>query len=833
MSDRPKLPYIELVGWQGIVTKSSPEVTKETQLRIAQNCDFFEEYGSIAKIKGSSRVLSSIYSESAVTKPISWIGFHKSPDLDGSILRHVLAATGTRLSRVNADGTLTTLATGRRSGRFHTSARLGRFTFISNYDPDLVGNGDALVKYDGAVISNWGLTPPGSQEFIRDNFATASSWTQTNVTGTDESTITWDGASMALDKTSTTGRIFSIEKGVEFYVQVDHLGNQLERGSEHSPTNRVSFYTYIPTGKLTASDQDTSGFFTTRQEEAICVWISPTSFANSNWKFYFSIGDIVEGWNKLNLDFSQGIAIDGLSSGKFYPEDQQIKKIRVEYRLQSDATQMTGLKIDKLVSYDQGNLIATPTTAGGSLTGVYKYRVAFVSKYGFISNAGPASTSVTASSNTKILLTQIPLSADPQVTKRRIYRTVANGSVYLFLDEIPDNITTTYIDIFADGSLGNETPPLAGDFSLDHSQPPKGGIVQAWKRTVFIAGNPQSPESLYFSDDDEPEAFPTINEFILDDKITAIYETYSTLVVETEGGKYQVTGDNPDFSFNKIIDGIGCVGRRAAGIARRSGYTVDRDGMRIYDGSDVVKISEVIRDKYDTDIDKENIELIHTVHSKRRNTIVQFNPDDTVIDLTTTYPTYESAFVWQYAVDEVNSGHWSTLSFGNSVNILDATEIEDANGDARVYAGAADGMIYELFNDTAKNFVNASGTASAIDTIIQTQYMRPGEAGLEAEGATGRCEPRYMEVRALGDAATWTVTIDTADGPLESTVTATQSLSMAFASGDSLMRFPIPAMTPANYVRFKFQNAQASVSSRILAARCYFHTRPFEGQRIS
>ena len=832
MSDRPKLPFIELVGMTGLVTKSSPEVTKETQLRVAQNCDFFEEYGSIAKIKGSSRVLSTIYSEDSIVKPISWIGFHKSPDLDGSIQRHILAATGTRLSRVESNGSLTTLATGRRSGRFHTNARLGRFTFISNQNPDLVGDGDTLVKYDGCVISRWGLIPPGSQEFIRDNFNNASSWTQTNVTGTDESTITWDGASMALDKTGTTDRIFSIEKGLNFYVQIDHLGNQDTRGSEHSPTNRVSFFTFIPCGKLTASDQDSSGFFTTRKEEAISVWVSPTNFNNSNWKFYFSIGDLVEGWNKLNLDFSKGHEPNFAQEGRFYPQDQRIKRVKFEYRLQNASTQMTGLKIDKLVNYDQGTPVTT-VSGSGDITGVYSYRVSFVSKYGFVSNAGPASSDVTAASNGQINLTRIPLSTDPQVIKRRLYRTVANGSVYLFLDEIPDNITTTYTDILADGSLGNETPPLAGDFSLDHSQPPLGGIVQKWKRTVFIAGSPLSPESLYFSDDDDPEAFPLINEFVLDAKITAIYETYSTLVVETEEGKYQVIGDNPDFSLSKMIDGVGCVGRRAAGVARREGYTVDRDGMRIYNGSEAIKISEVIRDKYDNDIAKENIELIHTVHSKRRNTIVQFNPDNTAIDLTTTYPTYDSAFVWQYAIDDVNSGHWSTLSFGNSVNILDAEEIEDGNGDARVYAGAADGMIYELFNDSSKNFVNASGTASAIDTILQTAYIRPGEAGIESEGATGRSEPRYMEVRALGDAATWTVTIDTADGPLETTPRATQTLSMVFASGDSLMRYPIPAITPANYVRFKFQNAQAGVSSRILAARCFFHVRPFEGQKIS
>jgi len=141
-------------------------------------------------------------------------------------------------------------------------------------------------------------------------------------------------------------------------------------------------------------------------------------------------------------------------------------------------------------------------------------------------------------------------------------------------------------------------------------------------------------------------------------------------------------------------------------------------------------------------------------------------------------------------------------------------------------------MIYYLLNDSSKNFVNASGTASAIDSFVQTTYIRPGEAGLEVEGATGRVYPRFIEMRTFGDASTWEITMDTADGPLD-TPKKTQVLNMTFTAGDSLRRYPVPAMTPGNYMRFKFRNSEAGVSSRILAARCYFKVQPFEGQRTS
>ncbi len=58
----------------------------------------------------------------------------------------------------------------------------------------------------------------------------------------------------------------------------------------------------------------------------------------------------------------------------------------------------------------------------------------------------------------KISVTGIPTSADPTVTARKLYRTVANGSTYKLVTTINDNSTTTYADNIADGSLGANAP---------------------------------------------------------------------------------------------------------------------------------------------------------------------------------------------------------------------------------------------------------------------------------------------------------------------------------------------------------------------------------------
>jgi len=430
---------------------------------------------------------------------------------------------------------------------------------------------------------------------------------------------------------------------------------------------------------------------------------------------------------------------------------------------------------------------------------------------------------VTAADHGQINLTRIPLSPDPQVTARRIYRTVGNGSVWLFLDEILDNVTTTYTDTTADGSLGNETAPQGGDFSDDNSIPPQAGIVKVWKKTVFLAGDPQNPYTLYYSEDNEPESFPIINAFDLDAKITAMYESYAGLVVETETGKWQIIGDNPDFSLDKIVEGMGCVGRRAAGTARLIGYAVDRDGMRLFDLSETKKISEPIRDKYDSDIDKINVELIHCVHSRSKNLIMQFNPDSA--------GDYTSIFAYQYPIDNVETGYWTTITTpsGANLNFLDAVEIEDSNGDFQLLASGADGMIYRLFDPSSKNWVDAAGTTYAIDTQIQIPYVRAGMLGREVEQATGRAAPHSVELRtSTDDACIWTCTIDTADGVDQALARSSAVISMEIGANNSMIRQRIPAAdtTPGEYVRMTFVNAEKDVYTKISGVRIYYHVGP-------
>lgn len=796
---REKLPYIDLFNFQGLYTKGSPDVVQETQFRVAINTDLFEKYGAISKPKGSKRILNSKFGAT-----ISWVGFYKAAALNGQILRHVLMAGGDGIQKINTDGTTTALTgTGkpvtaaRTVGLVHVHELVQDFMLIQNQDPDLVGRGDTPLKYDGTDIQLWGVVAPGTQETVQEAFDATSAWTITNGTIVTDSTTTQDGKSVKFSKTSILATNGSIEKTYSTFAV------------DSTIANRAFVFLFIPRGELV-------NFAEGSATPAVTVRVGQ-DLTTDFWDFDFDRGLLVEGWNFLPLDFSDSTKETGS------PSSSALAAARFQVNSTTAATLITDVRWDIFTIYDRGTAIPAEGAAGTVFknTAVYKYRVTYVSKYGHESNAGPASVTLTltAARNT-LLLTGIPVSPDPQVIARKLYRTVNGGELNLFLDTINNNTDTTYTDETLDLGLGQTTPPLAGDLSDDNSPPPKAGIIKLWKRTVFIAGIPDRPQNIEFSDDDEPESFPTLNTVALDSKITAIYEAYSGLVIETEVGKWQVTGDNPDFKFDKVINNIGCVGRRAAGGARIDGWSVDREGMRLYDLSTPTKISEPIRDKFDDDFNKANIELMNTTHSKSRNAILMF-----VADSSGEYK--GNNYIYQYPLDAVGNGWWWQLELPSSINPLEMEEIEDVNGTFKVYFSDDQGMVYELFADGEKNWTLANGSTEAIRTKFQTKYIRPASNPGDSEDYSGRIAPRMFEIRYDGDTpSTWTVTLETANGPDQPSPTDTQTIPMAFTTDESLLRFPCKQMQPGEYIRITVENNEIDVAGKINAIRLYFHPQP-------
>lgn len=136
------------------------------------------------------------------------------------------------------------------------------------------------------------------------------------------------------------------------------------------------------------------------------------------------------------------------------------KKVTLNVLLEGLFEKATGnIKLSSVV-YPSAPVITINATAG-NLNGSYYYAVTFVTATGETETG--SSTDVIAPSSQQVDLTEIPVSADTRVTKRRIYRTAAADAdpvLKKLVYEIPDNTTTVYTDNVADISLGVAIPMI-------------------------------------------------------------------------------------------------------------------------------------------------------------------------------------------------------------------------------------------------------------------------------------------------------------------------------------------------------------------------------------
>jgi hypothetical protein len=565
----------------------------------------------------------------------------------------------------------------------------------------------------------------------------------------------------------------------------------------------------------------------------ISVYVgSDSTLASNYFRYDFQIGRLFEGWNTLVFDFST------FPDGEFGTtvgndiDDDNLASIRFEI-LTDNASDTPTVYWDEFVSLDQGAPVPTFGTPGDTIfnrtdSSLWSYKITFVDDAGFESNAGPESVvanNTTGSTNYgAIELADMPISKNPSVVKRLLYRTVASGSEFLFLGTLNDNVTTTFSDTTSDVGLGTGTPPILGDLIFDNSPPPSGGIALIWKRTAFVAGDPLNPTILAYSRFDLPQAFPIQNAIEFDERITGMFKTYLGVVITTETSYWRVIGDNPDYTVDKVIEGFGGVGPRGVGTGREVGWAVDRDGLRLYDLRETIKISEVIRDRIDA-FNKTTLEQTHTVHSRKDNGIFWFNKDAEGV--------FSDIYFYQYMIDEVRTGWYSQIVPNPaSFNIQHIWEAEDDNGDFKIYAATTGGMVHEMLSPDSLNWLDDAGRDRAITMTVQTAFLRLGAMpeAYNMTGATGRIIPRYIELRIkenTGAAHTWTVTVDTSDSASENaTLRATQDLTFDFLAGQSLMRLPTQDLTPGEYMRIRLVNSEKNKDLQIMGIKLYYMVRP-------
>lgn len=181
-------------------------------------------------------------------------------------------------------------------------------------------------------------------------------------------------------------------------------------------------------------------------------------------------------------------------------------------------------------------------------------------------------------------LTGIPVSADPQVNARRIWRMLARE--YRLVGQINDNTTTTYSDTMSDAVLSgatilttddNDTPP-----ALDWICGPYNGMLFGG------VGN-----TLRWTKIAKYDAWPEEYAFDFQEDLTIGVVFGGAVIVLCSDGLHSVSGSDPAYlSRTKTLTKQGCLHGRTAVDAGRALLYLSPDGVCAFDGAYSVVASD-------------------------------------------------------------------------------------------------------------------------------------------------------------------------------------------------------------------------------------------------
>lgn len=160
--------------------------------------------------------------------------------------------------------------------------------------------------------------------------------------------------------------------------------------------------------------------------------------------------------------------------------------------------------------------------------------------------------------------------ANPASNKAAYHRVgqasnITSGDSITFTDSMADTVAATNEELYLDSG------------ELDHLAPNSNHIMCSGKGRVFLAGDPETPQTVVFSllrAPEDPLSFNDALTIALPDRggaITGLAVMNETLVVFKKTAIYRVRGDGPDNTLSSgsfldpelISDGVGCEGQRS------------------------------------------------------------------------------------------------------------------------------------------------------------------------------------------------------------------------------------------------------------------------------
>lgn len=363
----------------------------------------------------------------------------------------------------------------------------------------------------------------------------------------------------------------------------------------------------------------------------------------------------------------------------------------------------------------------------GNLTGQYRYRVRFrnpttgqESEAGLVAANGVITSPATSLAITTVPnpaaqlvnLANIPVSPDPQVTMKRLYRTLSGGDgIWYYLAEIT-NATTVYVDNTADTGLG----PVMRDL-VDDPIPDSVEIVSVWPQANRLVGIDVDLQAVVYSDAfdlDEgffkAESWPTDNLIFVSyddgDPIRGLAALFGSIFVFKERSVWRIEGVPPDLTISPVmyrydLTGAGALSHKGILVDQDEALFASQDGMYALSRQSQAEGFESRRLSSAIDLEWERLSinqrtLVHGVYYRRRRQVRLWMPVDAA-----TEPSLGFIYQLEGSADSRPSG-WSLwdVARNQAAMKITASAILQGQGDV-VHIGTDRGEVLAMDTGTA------------------------------------------------------------------------------------------------------------------------------------
>jgi hypothetical protein len=794
------MPFHDIPLIAGVNSYFSPESQAMKSLRSAENMDTYSEFRTLGKVSGSTRIVD-------IGTSCESLHQFEFTDYDGTRKRHQLALDSDgELYRIDGVNSTTLLESGLVGAPLASCRSVNTLYLTSEeWQGDLLDTGG--IAYDGNETRSWGVLAPGERKTTIFSFDDSGDWTPSGGTVADSSTSRDGSGSTSVAKTDTGVQSVSIvQSGLA--VDLNDAGNSYNY-----------FWLYIPPDAFSVLRNDIAA-------PAILIEIGDTTFANNDQHYVF-YGDLLAGWNLIQLDLDNPDASGGAGATL-----SNIQKVQIWVFTNNNADTFSGVLFDWWYTTDREDCGIVGGGAG-NLTGTYSYRFTYVTKNGLESNASDISNSQTVAAQEMEILT-LPVSADPNVVARRIYRDNGGDQIFRYVDEVSDNTTTTYTDNVADASLGGETAPIRGDDQLDSSPPVPFSDCVSYNNRVFGI-DASNPVILHISDVGLPEYFRLIDQLVLEEEMVALEVHSLGLLIHGRDRLLILTGDGVSYPFRveELNVEVGTNSFRST--ARAKGITVTVHENKVYQVVDPTDPWFISGPRHDVFSSMTAANVI-ALHDRARMRLLFAEAGSTTIHV---YQ-YGTLGTQEISGDgpgtdplDLRIGAWFTLSVPDAVNCMEI--VERTSEEPELWVGCDDGGVYWLQDPSKTSWANGAST-SAIAASFETHALPIGSPMALYPGAppsaAGRGEPRFLLVHTEASVSSdWTVTVTLLDDADGDTV-ATDTFTLTLPSGQSSQIVPIPYIgARGSFVRLKFENSSTTQNGSFRAIRLYYLPRSrFRGE---